>query len=66
MPQFLQQIPWVPMLQGFIVTALSNAVSMPSSWDRWIICRVATSIDAATGSAHFFSLVWAAFCSSAI
>jgi hypothetical protein len=27
---FRQQIPWVPMLQGFIVTALSNAVSIPA------------------------------------
>jgi len=56
MAQFLQQIPCMPMAQGFMVTARSKTVSMPKLWACRIISWVATSMDAPMGSAFFSAL----------
>jgi hypothetical protein len=54
------------MAQGFMVTALSKAVSTPSSWARSIICWVAGSTEAATGSASLGAFSTVDFFSTAI
>jgi hypothetical protein len=51
MLQFLQQVPWLPMLQAFMVTARSKIVSTPSFCARSSISRVAGSMLAVAGSA---------------
>jgi hypothetical protein len=66
MAQFLQHVPCIPMLQGFMFSALSKIVSTPSSCERAIISCVATSIEALTGSANFGVFAFFSFFSSAI
>jgi hypothetical protein len=61
MAQFLQQMPCMPMAQGFIWAARSKTVSMPSFWARAIISWVPMSMDEATGSASLGPLAAAAF-----
>jgi hypothetical protein len=56
MPQFLQQVPWVPILHCFMLTARSNTVSISISCARRSITWVASSMDASTGSANFIFL----------
>jgi hypothetical protein len=64
MAQFLQQVPWAPILHGFMVAARSKTVSIPSSWARTIISWVAGHIDTAVASANFLGLtVWVVFIS---
>jgi hypothetical protein len=64
--QFLQQIPCIPMAQGFIVTARSKTVSIPSLWARRIISWVAISMEASIESANFGAFTALVFVSSAI
>jgi hypothetical protein len=66
MAQILQHVPCIPMLQGLMVTALSNIVSIFSCWALTIISCVAGSMEAATGSATFFGFTAFSFISSAI